>query len=55
MTRGENAEKLTFDWVIGLLKYGCGVVEWTEGFKKKYSKFNFGHLVALFFVFEVVF
>jgi len=43
MTRGENAEKLTFDRVIGLLKYSCEVVEWAGGFNKKYSKFNFGH------------
>ena len=41
--RGGNAEKLTFDWVIGLPRYGCEVVVWVGGFKKKYSKFNFGH------------
>ena len=26
MSRGGNAEKLTFDWVIAPLKYGCEVV-----------------------------
>ena len=41
--RGGNAEKLKFDWVIGLLKYGFEVVEWAGGFNKKQSKFHFGH------------
>ena len=52
MTRGGNAEKLTFDWIIGPPKYGCEVVQWAEGFNKIYSRFNFGHKVALFFVFK---
>ena len=30
--RGGNAEKLTFDWVIGLPRYGCEVVVWVGGF-----------------------
>ena len=41
--RGGNAEKMTFYWVIVPPKYGCGVVQWAEGFNKKYSKFNFGN------------
>ena len=55
MFRGGNAEKMTFYWVIVPPKYGCGVVQWAEGFNKKYSRFNFGHQVALFFVFATVF
>ena len=43
MTRGENAEKWTFDWVIAPSKYVCEVVEWSAGFDKKYSRFDFGH------------
>ena len=37
---------INFDWIIGPPKYSCEVVEWAEGFNKKYSKFNFGHWVA---------
>ena len=48
-----NPTKLNL--VIGLPRYGCEVVVWVGGFKKKYLKFNFGHWVALFFVFEAVF
>ena len=51
MTRGGNAEKLTFDWIIGPPKYGCEVVQWAEGFNKIYSRFNGGAV----FVFKPVF
>ena len=43
IVRGGNAEKLTFDWVVVLPKYGYEVVDGAGGFKKKYSKLNFGH------------
>ena len=43
IVRGGNAEKLTFDWIIAPSKYGGEIVEWAGNFKKKYSKFNFGH------------
>ena len=55
MIRGGNVKKCSFDWVIAPPKYGCEVVEWAGGFNKRYSKLNFGHEVALFFVFETVF
>ena len=43
MSRGGNAEKRTFDWVIAPLKDGCVFVEWVLGFNLKYFKFHFGH------------
>ena len=39
ITRGGNAEKRTFDWVIAPLKYGCVLVEWILSFNKNISNF----------------
>ena len=35
ISRGGNAEKWTFDWIIAPSKYGGEIVEWAGGFNKK--------------------